>query len=87
VTTNSYRSRRLDSLGHGIPGMNLRLAPDGEIHIQGPNVTQGYWKNPQATAAAFEDGRYKTGDLGYMDENGRLFFKGRKKDLIVLANG
>ena len=48
---------------------------------------QGYWHNPAATAQAFEDGWYKTGDLGRMDEAGHLIFLGRKKDMIVLANG
>ena len=47
----------------------------------------GYWQDEEATAAAFEAGWYKTGDLGYLDESGNLFLKGRKKDLIVLANG
>ena len=52
-----------------------------------PNVAQGYWKNPEATAAAFEEGWYYTGDLGFFDNKHYLHLKGRKKNLIVLANG
>jgi len=50
-------------------------------------VASGYWKNPDATAASFKDGWYYTGDLGYKDANNNLYLKGRKKNLIVLANG
>jgi long-chain acyl-CoA synthetase len=67
--------------------VDVRIAEDEEIVVHGPNVAQGYWKNPEATAAAFKDGWYYTGDLGYMDAKGNLYLKGRKKNLIVLANG
>src|SRR5439155_23814346 len=75
------------TVGKPIPGMQVRIAPDGEILLKGPSVTSGYWHNPKATEAAFEDGWYKTGDLGYFDKRGHLVLHGRKKDLIVLANG
>jgi long-chain acyl-CoA synthetase len=65
----------------------VRIAPDKEILVQGPNVALGYWKNTEATAAAFENGWYHTGDLGYLDTHGNLYLKGRKKNLIVLPNG
>lgn len=55
--------------------------------VKGPNVSPGYWKNPEATAAAFKNAWYHTGDLGYRDGKGNLYLKGRKKNLIVLANG
>ena len=70
-----------------IPGVEVRIAEDGELLVKGPNVALGYWKNPEATAAAFENGWYHTGDLGYKDGKGNLYLKGRKKNLIVLANG
>ena len=67
--------------------MEVRIAEDGELLVKGPNVALGYWKNPEATAATFENGWYHTGDLGYRDEKGNLYLKGRKKNLIVLSNG
>ena len=87
ITTNNFREQRPGSVGRVLSGQEVRIAADGEILIRGPNVTQGYWRNPEATTAAFEDGWYKTGDLGYLDDQGFLYLKGRKKDLIVLANG
>ncbi len=66
----------------------MRIADDGEIQFRGPTLFKGYWNNPEATAAAFtEDGWYKSGDLGQLDERGRLHLHGRKKDIIVLPNG
>ena len=68
--------------------IEMRIADDGEIQFSGPNVFTAYWNNPEATAAAFtEDGWYKSGDLGQLDEQGRLHLHGRKKDIIVLPNG
>jgi long-chain acyl-CoA synthetase len=87
ITTNTFQHSRIGSVGKVLPGQEIRIADDGEILTRGPNVTQGYWQSPEATAAAFEDGWYRTGDLGYVDQDGFLFLKGRKKDLIVLANG
>ena len=66
----------------------MRLAADGEIQFRGRTVFGGYWNNPDATAAAFtDDGWYKTGDIGHLDEDGRLILSGRTKDIIVLPNG
>jgi long-chain acyl-CoA synthetase len=75
------------TVGRAVPSVEIRIAEDGEVLARGPNITPGYWKNPQATADAFSDGWYKTGDLGQLDDAGRLRLRGRKKDLIVLANG
>jgi long-chain acyl-CoA synthetase len=87
ITTNTFRRRRAGSVGQALPGQEVRIAADSEVQTRGPNVTKGYWQNPEATNAAFDDGWYQTGDLGYLDRDGYLFLKGRKKDLIVLANG
>ena len=66
----------------------MRIAPDGEIQFKGPTVFRGYWENPTATAEAFTpDGWYRTGDIGHLDEAGRLILSGRVKDIIVLPNG
>ena len=66
----------------------MRLAEDGEVQFKGRPVFRGYWRNPEATAAAFtEDGWYHTGDIGHLDDEGRLILSGRMKDIIVLPNG
>src|SRR6266540_4357641 len=78
----------LGTVGRALPPVELRLADDGEILIHGPNVFGGYWRDPEATAAAFTpDGWYKTGDIGRFDDAGRLILMGRTKDIIVLPNG
>ena len=87
ISATPYEDHVLDSIGKPLPGVEVQIAADKELLVRGPNVAQGYWKNPEATAAAFEDGWYHTGDLGYRDERGFLYLKGRKKNLIVLANG
>ncbi len=66
----------------------MRIADDGEIQFRGPTLFKGYWHDPEATAAAHtDDGWYRSGDLGQLDERGRLHLHGRKKDIIVLPNG
>jgi len=87
VSVTPYNDHIFDSVGKALPGVEIRIAEDKEILVHGPNVALGYWKNPEATAASFQDGWYHTGDLGYFDEKGHLYLKGRKKNLIVLANG
>jgi long-chain acyl-CoA synthetase len=87
VSVTPYKEHILDSVGKPLPGVAVRIAEDNEILVYGPNVAIGYWKNSEATATAFEGGWYHTGDLGYVDARNNLYLKGRKKNLIVLANG
>jgi long-chain acyl-CoA synthetase len=76
------------TVGRPVPGLEMRIADDGEVQFRGPSVTRGYWEDPAATAAAFtDDGFYRSGDLGRLDDRGRLVLHGRKRDVIVLPNG
>jgi long-chain acyl-CoA synthetase len=78
----------LGTVGEPIPGVEARIAGDGEILARGPGRFLGYWKNPDATAAAIDaDGWYHTGDLGAITPDGMLTFRGRKKDMLALPDG
>ncbi|MBI4233383.1 MAG: AMP-binding protein [Chloroflexi bacterium] len=87
ISCHTLRRPRFDSAGKPLPGVEVRVAEDGEVLVQGPNITPGYWEAPEQTAAAFQDGWYRTGDLGSLDQDGFLHLKGRKKDMIALADG
>ena len=87
ITFNTVNHKVAGSVGHVLPGQAVRIAEDREVLTRGPNVTPGYWRNEEATAAVFDGEWYRTGDLGYVDDAGYLYLRGRKKDLIVLANG
>lgn len=78
---------RRGSVGRPIGGVQLRIDADGEVLVRGPNVMSGYWQDSPATDAVLRDGWLHTGDLGRLDDDGFLFLTGRKKELIVLANG
>lgn len=86
VTINPLEDRRPGSVGKVLPGVQIRVADDGEVLVRGPNVFVGYWRNEAATEAAFRDGWYATGDLGEL-RDGYLYLRGRNKDLIVLPDG
>ncbi len=86
VTINPREDRRIGSVGRPLPGQQVRIAADGEVLVRGENLFVGYWQAPDLTAQAFEGDWYRTGDLGYL-RDGYLYLKGRKKDLIVLADG
>jgi len=87
VTVNHPFAMRRGSVGKPIHGLKVKVAADGEILVRGDNVTQGYFNAPEATAEAFEDGWLRTGDIGEVDETGRLYVRGRKKEMIVLPDG
>jgi long-chain acyl-CoA synthetase len=87
VSVNRLNRRRMDTVGWPVRGMEIRIAPDGEVLIRGPQVSPGYWENEEATRVVFSDGWYATGDLGEVDTTGALRLRGRKKNMIVLANG
>jgi long-chain acyl-CoA synthetase len=89
ATAQSVDDHPVGRVGRPILPSRLRLSPeDSEILVGGPNVFQGYWRDPEATAAALDpDGWYRTGDIGRFDEDGQLVLSGRKKDIIVLPNG
>jgi long-chain acyl-CoA synthetase len=78
----------LGTVGRPAGGAEIRIAEDGEILFRGPTLFHGYWNDPVATRDAFTaDGWYRTGDIGHLDDGGRLILSGRKKDVIVLPNG
>jgi long-chain acyl-CoA synthetase len=87
IASNTLARRVSGSAGRTVTGVDMRLSGEGEILVRGPNVTTGYWMNETATRYAFEDGWYRTGDLGEVDRDGNLYLKGRLKDLIVLPSG
>lgn len=88
ITFNRLDRNRLGSVGVPLPGVEVRIALDGEVLVHGPNVFKGYWENDEATRSVLDAaGWYHTGDLGEIDKDGFLWLRGRIKDMIVLADG
>jgi long-chain acyl-CoA synthetase len=87
ISFNRKEHYKLETVGQAIPGVEVAIAPDGEVLTRGPHVMRGYWNDPAATAEALRDGWLHTGDLGRLDAEGFLTITGRKKDLLVLSNG
>ena len=88
ATLNLTQSSKVGSVGRPLPGTTVKIADDGEVLIKGPIVMQGYWQNDAANKEVFtEDGFFRSGDLGKLDDNGFLYIVGRKKELIVTSGG
>ncbi len=97
ISVNPYYNLKSGSVGPAVPSCTVRIDvrgkndkgfDEGEIQVKGDNVMLGYYKNEEENAKAFtEDGWYRTGDIGYMDEDGYIFITGRLKSVIVLENG
>ncbi len=87
ITVNRLATPRFGTVGPVVPGVELRVAEDGEVLTKGPHVMQGYYQKPEATAAAIHDGWLHTGDIGHLDTEHCLVITDRKKDLIKTAGG
>ncbi|MBP2473030.1 long-chain acyl-CoA synthetase [Crossiella equi] len=87
ISGNHPGAWKFGTVGRPFPGVEVRIAGDGEILARGANIFPGYHNNPSATADTLRDGWLHTGDLGRLDEEGYLLITGRKKDIIITAGG
>jgi long-chain acyl-CoA synthetase len=87
VTLNHPFGTKKGSVGKPIAGVEVKIAPDGEILVRGDNVTSGYFNAAEETARAFEDGWFHTGDIGEIAEDKQVYIRGRKKEMIVTPEG
>ncbi|MFC6239385.1 AMP-binding protein [Longivirga aurantiaca] len=84
LTSNALDDRVPGCVGCALPGVQVRLGDGGAVEVKGPNVFRGYWERPEASAAAFtDDGFFRTGDIGTLDDQGRLRLVGRASELII----
>jgi long-chain acyl-CoA synthetase len=87
ATTSTLENHRFGTVGRALPGVELKIADDGEILVKGPNIFAGYHNQASTSFGAVENGWLHTGDLGSIDEDGYLSITGRKKDIIITAGG
>jgi len=87
IAVNTPINHRIGTVGKTLPNIEVRIAADGEILVRGPSVFKGYWNRPEETKNAFEDGWFKTGDIGNIDADGYLSVTDRKKELIKTSGG
>jgi long-chain acyl-CoA synthetase len=87
ISVNTPIDHRIGTVGKILPNLEVRIAADGEILVRGPSVFKGYWNRPEETQNAFEDGWFKTGDIGNIDADGYLSVTDRKKELIKTSGG
>lgn len=87
VSVNTPARIKIGSVGKPLPGNAVRIAADGEILAQGVSVMRGYYKRPDLTGETFDDGWFRTGDIGRLDDDGFVWITGRKKEIIVTAGG
>jgi long-chain acyl-CoA synthetase len=87
IAVNTPAAHKLGTVGKPLANLEVRIADDGEVLVRGPSIFKGYWNRPEETQAAFVDGWFKTGDIGYLDGQGFLSITDRKKDLIKTSGG
>ncbi|MFY9741936.1 MAG: long-chain fatty acid--CoA ligase [Candidatus Sulfotelmatobacter sp.] len=87
IAVNTPVNHRIGAVGKILQNVEVRIAEDGEVLVRGPSIFKGYWNRPQETEAAFEDGWFKTGDIGKIDADGFLSVTDRKKELIKTSGG
>jgi long-chain acyl-CoA synthetase len=87
IAVNLPKKIKVDTVGPPLDGVEVRIAPDGEILVRGPNVMKGYWNDPESTARAIRDGWLYTGDVGELDADGYLKITDRKRDFIKNSGG
>src|SRR6185312_2969480 len=87
ATSSTVAEHRFGTVGKALPGVEIRIAEDGEILVKGPNIFQGYHNRAESSFGTIEEGWLHTGDLGSLDEDGYLSITGRNKDIIITAGG
>jgi len=87
IAVNDPQDNKIGTVGKPLANIECKVAEDGELLVRGPSVFRGYWQNPEETAKAFQDGWFKTGDIGNVDGDGFLSITDRKKDLIKTSGG